>query len=227
MKKQVLLVGIALMTAVSFGQKKEIKKAEKAIKAGDISEAMDYLTTAEGLLGEADNAMKSQFYAIKGDAYLANSGTKDFEGLKTAAESFSKSLELDPEGKYAGFAKTGMQNLRVQLVNSAINDQNSNNFKQAAEKLYTSYTISPQDTSDLYYAAGNLLNGKDYEGAIVYYEKLVDLGFTDIKSEFAATSKETGERETFTNKTERDLLIVSGEYIKPEMGKSSRERRAG
>jgi len=220
MKKQVLLVGIALMTAVSFGQKKEIKKAEKAVKAGEISEAMDFLATAEGMLGEADNALKAQFYAIKGDAYLANSGKRDYEGLKTSADSFFKSLEIDPSGKYAEFAKAGMQNLRVQLVNGAIDDQNNEDYAAAAKKLYTSYTVSPQDTTDLYYAAGNLFNAKDYEGAVKHYEKLLELGFTNIKSEFAATNKETGELKTFSNKTERNLLIVSGEYIKPQMIKS-------
>ncbi|NND87625.1 MAG: tetratricopeptide repeat protein [Flavobacteriaceae bacterium] len=224
MKKQIMIAGFALMTAISFGQKKEIRKAEKAVKAGEIGEAMDQLAEAEPMLASADNELKAYYYAIKGDVYLANSGKKDFEGLKTAAASFSKSLEIEPDGDYAEFAKTGMQNLRVQLVNGAIDDQNSENYKQAAEKLYVSYTVSPADTSDLYYAAGNLLNAKDYEGALSYYERLIDLGFTNIKSQFAATNKETGDVKKFANKTERDLLVVSGEYIKPEMVKSESVR---
>ena len=43
MKKQLLLAGVMLIAAMSFGQKKEIKKAEKAINSGNFTEAMNYL----------------------------------------------------------------------------------------------------------------------------------------------------------------------------------------
>ena len=34
MKKELILAGVLLLSAVSYGQKKEIKKAEKAVNSG-------------------------------------------------------------------------------------------------------------------------------------------------------------------------------------------------
>jgi tetratricopeptide (TPR) repeat protein len=73
-----------------------------------------------------------------------------------------------------------------------------------------------KDPSDLYYAAGNAVNGKDYETAIKYYQTLIDTDYTGETSEFVATRKETGEVEAFENENVRNIAVKSGEFIKPE-----------
>ena len=60
MKKQLLLAGLILVSSLTFAQKKEIKKADKALASLKYSEAMDYLKQAEALLGAADKAQKTQ-----------------------------------------------------------------------------------------------------------------------------------------------------------------------
>ena len=40
MKKQILIAGFLMASAITFGQKKEIKIAQKAIKSGNFSEAI-------------------------------------------------------------------------------------------------------------------------------------------------------------------------------------------
>jgi len=214
MKKQILLVGIMMLSTLAFAQKKEIKKAEKMVKAGDISEAIGMIGVAEGLIANADNDLKAQFYTIKGEAYLADAGTNNFEKMQTAAESFAAADKLNVS-KFKSRLDVGKQNLRVALVNSAINDQNKKDFASAAEKLYTSYMGSKKDTSDLYYAAGNAVNGKDYPTALKYYKKLLDLGYTGIRQEFVATSIETGDTTPFADKSDRDLALIGGKYTNP------------
>lgn len=215
MKKQILLVGIMMLSTLAFAQKKEIKKAEKLVKAGDISEAIGTLGVAEGLLANADNTLKAQFYVVKGEAYLADAGTNNFEKMKTASESFDAAEKLGA-GKFQSRLDVGKQNLRVALVNSAINDQNAKNYTRAAEKLYTSYLSSKKDTSDLYYAAGNAVNGKDYNTALQYYKELLDVGYTGVSQEFVATDIETGKVVAFPDKSERDLGIISQKYTNPD-----------
>ncbi len=212
MKTRILITGLAFVSAISFGQKKEIKKAEKAIKSSEYSEALTYLGEAEPMLGAADNSLKAQYYAAKGEALLGSGGS-DYNKLKGAADAFSKALEID--SKMDAQLSVPMQNLRAALINGAIKDQNSGQYKMATDKLYTSYTVS-KDPSDLYFAAGNAVNGNDYDTALKYYQMLLDEGYTGETEEFVATDKETGEVESFENENLRNIAVKTGQYIKPE-----------
>ena len=62
MRKILILAGIILVSASSFAQKKELKKAQRAYKSNDIAEALTYINQAEGMIGSADDAMKADFY---------------------------------------------------------------------------------------------------------------------------------------------------------------------
>ncbi len=214
MKTRILITGLAFVSAISFGQKKEIKKAEKAVKSSEYSEAITYLNEAEALLASADNDTKAQFYAVKGQALYGTGGT-DFTKLKASAEAFSTALSLDP--KMEAQLTEPLQNLRAALINGAIKDQNAQQYKQATEKLYASYMLTKKDTSDLYFAAGNAVNGKDYDTALNYYQILLDQGYTGATKEFVATNKETGEVEPFESENLRNIALKTGEFIKPEV----------
>lgn len=212
MKTRILITGLAFVSAISFGQKKEIKKAEKAIQSNKYSEALTYLSEAEPMLGSADNDLKAQFYAAKGEALLGSGGS-DYTKLKKAAEAFTTALEMDP--KIETQLSVPLQNLRAALINSAVKDQGAGQYKMATDKLYTSYTVS-KDPSDLYFAASNAVNGKDYDAAIKYYQMALDSGYTGETSEFVATNKETGEVEAFESENIRNIAVKSGQFIKPE-----------
>ncbi len=212
MKTRILITGLAFVSAVSFGQKKEIRKAEKALKSNNYSEALSYVNEAEAMLGSADNSLKAQFYAVKGQALMGGAG-QDLAKLKAAAESFDQALSLDP--KIKGELEAPLQNLRASLINGAIKDQNAGRYKEAADRLYTSYKLS-NDPDDLYFAAGNAVNGKDYDLALKYYEMLLDANYTGETKEFVATNKETGEIEAFDSENLRNIAIKSGQFIKPD-----------
>lgn len=216
MKKHIIIAGLALITSISFAQKKEIKKAEKAIKSSQYSEALNYLNEAEPSLGSVDNGIKAQFYAARAEATLGT-GTSDHKKLIAAAEAYEKALSLD--SKIEAQLSVQLQNMRAALINAAVKDQNAQNYKQAIEKLYHSYLIS-KDPSDLYFAAGNAVNSHDYETALKYYQMLLDQGYTGEEEEFVATEKATGEVKPFESKNLRDIAVKSGEFIKPEIRKT-------
>lgn len=180
MKKQLLVAGFIFLSIVSFAQKKEIKKAQKAIKSGNYPEAVDLLKQAESLLGEANKDTKVLFYLTKAEAYVAGGNERDFEKLKEAADALLKAEAMKPSGADQLLLFNESQAVRAALVNSAIEDQNAKNYLKASEKLYLSYTVSKQDTSDLYFAAGNAVNAKDFDLALKHYQELVDLGYTGI-----------------------------------------------
>lgn len=213
MKTRILITGLAFVSAVSFGQKKEIRKAEKAVKSNSYNEALDYLNEAEPMMGSVDNSMKAEYFALKGDALLGSAGT-DFAKLKGAASAFAEAITLEP--KMEQQLSASLQNLRAALINGAVTDQNAERYEAATEKLYTSYTVS-KDGSDLYFAAANAVNGKDYTKALEYYQTLIDQDYTGETEEYVATNKETGEVEAFDNLNVRDIAVKSGEFIKPEV----------
>ena len=214
MKKQILIVGLLMISALTFGQKKEIKAAQKAVKSGDFSVAISTLKGAEGLISNADSSVKEQFYLVKGQAYLGDAG-KDFEKMNSAADSFEKVLSLNKNGKYTEDAKTGLQEITNTLLTSAQKDQQSKNYLEGSKKIYRGYTLSKNDTIYLYYAASLAKDGLDYDNAIKYYEELIDLGFTGVKEDFYATKKGTKEESKFSTEDERNDALKTGDYVIP------------
>ncbi|WP_310991954.1 tetratricopeptide repeat protein [Aequorivita marina] len=212
MKTRILITGLAFVSAISFGQKREIRKAEKALKSNDYNEALDYLNEAETMIGSVDNDMKAQFYAARGKALLGSAGN-DFAKLKGAASAFAEAKTLDP--KVEEQLAPQIQNLRAALINSAVADQKAQRYEMATQKLYTSYLAS-NDLSDLYFAAANSVNSQDYDTATKYYNMLIDAGYTGETEEFVATNKETGEVEAFESENVRNMAVKSGQFIKPE-----------
>lgn len=200
-----------MFTVVSFAQKKEIRRAGKAVEKGEYQKAQNYLQQAEAKLASADTDEKADFYLYRGYALVGNGENIPTANLMAAAEAMKKAKELGQEE-----AEQGMSAVSNALVNSAIADQNAQNFAEASKKLEASYRMSNRDTVYLYYAASNAVNSQDYDEALRYYEELQDLGFTGEETIYTAVNKETGEEERMASKEQRDLFIKSGTYINPK-----------
>jgi tetratricopeptide (TPR) repeat protein len=211
MKTRILTAALAMFTVVAFGQKKEIKRAGKAVEKGEYQEAKNYLQQAEAELANADEDEKADFYLYKGYALIGTGENVPTADLMAAADAFKKAAELGHDE-----AKQGMVAASNALVNGAIADQNAQKYAEAADKLFTGYQLNKQDTIYLYYAASNAVNGKDYNKALEYYEELRDLGFTGVETVYTAVNKETGEVERMASKEQRDLFVKSGNYTNPK-----------
>jgi tetratricopeptide (TPR) repeat protein len=211
MKKNILTIGLSLLSVVAIAQKKEVRDAGKAIEKGSYAEAKTLLTQAESMLGDANDNVQEDFYVYKGQAYLGTGEGTSVQDLMTASEAFKKAEELGN----AEAAAQGLAGVTNSLIQSAINDQNAEKYDMAAEKLYAGYQLNPKDTLYLYFAASNAVSAKNYDTALKYYEDLKDLEYTGIETEYFAINKTTGEEEAMP-KSQRDLMVKTGEYIKPE-----------
>jgi len=211
MKKNILSIGLSLITVVAIAQKKEVRDAGKAIEKGSYAEAKTLLTQAESMLGDANDNTKEDFYVFKGQAYLGTGEGTSIKDLMTASDAFKKANELGN----AEAAAQGLAGVTNSLIQSAIADQNAEQYEMAAEKLYAGYQLNPKDTLYLYFAASNAVTAKNYDTALKYYEDLKDLGYTGIETEYLAINKATGEEEAMP-KAQRDIMIKTGEYINPE-----------
>lgn len=205
-------------TMAGFSQKNEIKAAEKALKAGDAAGAKTALEGASSLIEAADSKTQAQYYFVKGKAYaeIAKKDNND-ASYDAAIASFNKVVDIeakDGKEKYTAETKQHLGGIAVDLVNAAVADNASKKYKEAADKLYTGYKLSPQDTSYLYFAAGSAVTGGLYEDALKYYNELKSVGYDGSSVVYKATNVDTGEVEEM-NKVQRDLMVKSGTYKNP------------
>ena len=227
MKKQQILAVALMLTAVVYGQKRELKKAEKSLEALNYSEALAYLNDAEVFYNAMDKSQVVQFYLIKTEAHLGSGQDVEDNNLNMALEALNqaKSRGLDKESQERVNRIVGT--LRGVMVNKAIAAQNSENYTRASDLLTQGYALSPTDTSFLYYAAGNLVNGGFFDQALEKYTQLLEMRYTGVREEFYAVSKDTGEEILFGSKDERDTAVrfvdncKSSEYVEDNSEKKA------
>lgn len=212
MKTKIFSLLLMCFVITAYAQKKEIRNAEDAVEDKNFSEAKSLLKEVESTYTNEKEKWQSRYLLTKGKAYLANGLGSSFEDLKTAADAFQKAVDL---GEDVDDAKKGLEEVRAALVNNAVEDQKKQKNLIAANKLYRAYELGKQDTLYLYYAASSAVNAQEYDLALEYYKKLLDLDYDGSQVLYQATNVETGVVETFGNKTLRDASVKSGSHKDP------------
>lgn len=217
MKTKISIIAALSFTIMGFAQKSEIRDAEKALKDGDAAAAKTSIEAVSGSIAGEDEKLQAQYYYTRGKIYSDLAKKGDDAAYEEAASSFKKVIDIEEasgKSKYSEETKQYIASITADLVNSAVSDNEQKNFDEAADKLYMSYTISPRDTSYLYYAASSAVNGGHYEKALKYYNELQQVGYDGSGTVYKATNVATGEVETM-DKMQRDLMIKSGSYKDP------------
>lgn len=216
MKKSILVIGLSLMTLTAIAQKKEIRNATRALDTGDYTTALSELDNAEKLLSDAKDDVKADFYITKSKIFLASSNNTDLDKLKEAIANIKKAEKLQANAKQKGEITTLSQDISSALVTSAIEDQNASQNEAAADKLMEAYNLNNEDVSYLYYASSNYHNAGLVDKALTGYQKLLDLGYTGVRTIYYAVNNETGEKDSFgEDKNQRDLMLKSSTYSNP------------
>lgn len=219
MKTKVIVLLAFMIGWAGMAQKSELKAAEKALDNGDAMAAKSTLESISGMIDGADDKYKAQYYFIRGNVYADLGAKGTATAFPEAVASYEKVLEMEANGtktKYSADVRAKMEGMTADLVNSAVDDSNNGNHKEAAEKLYMGYKMSPKDTVYLYYAASSAVNAKEYEAALKYYNELKDLNYDGSSMEYKATNVETGEVENFQgNKIQRDLMVKAKSHSDP------------
>lgn len=217
MKTKISIIAALSFSVIGFAQKSEIRDAEKALKDGDAAAAKTTIESVSGSIAGEDEKLQAQYHYTRGKIYADLAKKGDDSAFEEAATSLKSVLEIEEKSgksKYTDETKQYIASLTADLVNSAVSDNEKKEFDTAAEKLYMSYTISPKDTSYLYYAASSAVNGGHYEMALKYYNELQEVGYDGSGTVYKATNVATGEVESM-DKMQRDLMIKSGSYKDP------------
>ena len=214
-----ILYTLILISSISYGQKKELKQAQKLIDQEFYSEALNVLNTNKDFILSSDKKYHAQYYFLNGWALKENSD------YLASVNSLKKSMEIERslrQKKYIENANILMQQAEADLVNSAVEDNKNENFKSASVKLYDAYLMNPEKDDNinyLYFSASSAVNSKDYDTALEYYAKLKDMGYTGVVSEYFVTPVETNIEEK-VSETEYNLFKNSKDYTNQRVGKT-------
>ena len=214
-----ILYTLILISSISYGQKKELKQAQKLIDQEFYSEALNVLNTNKDFILSSDKKYHAQYYFLNGWALKENSD------YLASVKSLKKSMEIERslrQKKYIENANILMQQAEADLVNSAVEDNKNGNFKSASVKLYDAYLMNPEKDDNinyLYFSASSAVISKDYDTALEYYAKLKDMGYTGVVSEYFVTPVETNIEEK-VSETEYNLFKNSKDYTNQRVGKT-------
>lgn len=217
MKTKIFSMLLLCFFITTYAQKREIRKAESAVDDGEFSEAKSLLKEVENTFTQEKEKWQSRYWLTKGNAFLAEGLGTSFEDLKTAAESYQKAIDLDEDVEDA---KKGLEQVRAALVNNAVEDQKKGKNMLASSKLYEAYELGKKDTLYLYYAAESAVSAQEYDKALEYYKKLLDLNYDGSKTLYQATNIEKGVVETFGSEVLRDASIKAGTHKDPNNEKA-------
>lgn len=230
MKKQIITLLSIFIGLSTYAQKDQIKAAEKALKSGDVATAKSSVDQAEGLIANADNKIKANFYFVKAKTYYdvaKKNPSLDPNAYDTAAKSFQKLISFEKEigkDKYTEEAQPLLNALVGDVSQKGIKEYQDKNYSAATKSLYQTYDLSQKDTLFLEYAANAAYLDENYDTALDYFKRLKDMGYTGITTEYSATNIETGEVENFSSKSQMDILVKSNQYKDPKVEISESKR---
>ena len=217
--KKIIYYIFLTSSILTYAQKKELKQAEKLIDQEFYSEALNELNTNKDFILGSDKKYHAQYYFLNGWALKENSD------YLASVISLKKSIEVEKslrQNKYIEDANILIQQAEADLVNSAIEDNKNENYKSASIKLYEAYLMNPEkdDNIDyLYFSASSAVNSQDYDTALEYYNKLKEMDYTGISSEYFVTPVDTNIEEK-VSETEYNLFKNSKDYTNQRIGKT-------
>jgi len=230
MKKQFITLLAIFIGLSTYAQKDEIKAAEKALKSGDVATAKSSVDQAEGLIANADDKIKANFYFVKAKTYYdvaKKNPSLDPNAYDIAAKSFQKLISFEKEigkDKYTEEAQPLLNALVGDVSQKGIKEYQEKNYTAATKSLYQTYELSKKDTLFLEYAANAAYLDENYDTALDYFKRLKEMGYTGITTEYSATNIETGEVENFASKSQMDILVKSNQYKDPKVEISESKR---
>ena len=224
MKKIILSLIIFGLFQLSYSQKKELKTIDKQIKAEEYESALNTINSIKTLVDAADDKTKAKYYYLKGMARYQN-GNGSFDNKILSIKDFNEAKKIEKSGSKIYTEK--IDNIFTDLFNSFINDSRTalevKNYKNSYLNLEAAYNVSNKDTLYLYNAALVATEAKDYNIALGFYEKLIELGYSGVSMNYYAVEKESGKEQVFQDEKSRNFSVdVIGTHDSPrdEMAES-------
>jgi tetratricopeptide (TPR) repeat protein len=176
---------------------------------------------SEYLIINATYDDKSEFYKLKAEIYksIADKNIDVAANLTGAVAAYNQLIfeeNLEGQFKYIMKAKEAIKLIKNEMKNSADEDIKSENYADAAKKMYGLYNLDKKDTINLYLSTSCYIKMKDYDAALANYKELLKINYTGKGMEYYAVNKKTNIEELFLSASDREISIKAGFYDKPK-----------
>ena len=196
--KKLIIYTLLLFVSFSYGQKKELRNANKFYTSGEYSSALDLLDSSKSLFDSSDDKIKSQVMLLYGKIHTS------MEDFSLAIKAFDMSRNMGISNQ---ILSPELSKLETAIITSAVGDNETENFSEAAKKLKMVYDINPEINQEyLYYAASSAVNSMDYNLALEYYLLLSDIKYEGIETKFYITEVASGNEIEINSETEFNLI---------------------
>jgi tetratricopeptide (TPR) repeat protein len=191
MFNKILISFILFFSFNVYGQKKELKALNKLVESQDYNTALNQLSSLQSVVESSELKYQAQYQFLSGKIY---GGLSDFKAAFAAFDSARQLEAKNESSKYTAEIDNLMNELSVEAINKAIEENQNQNFAEASDLLILVYNIDKEKNLDyLYYASSSAVNDGDYDRALAYYQELRDSNYTGSIEKFYATVNETGE----------------------------------
>lgn len=231
MKKTLLILSTFLVSMTVFGQKDQLKEADKAIEANNFVAAMTSINEAESLIAGADQKTTAKFYYLKALALYQNGSKQaDVEKVNAAFQElvkYEKGTKVKYTSEIKGLTNNLISNTAAQgseAYKAAVASGVEADYAKAAKAFYMVYVLSPRDTMYLDNAALIYMKAKDYKTSSELYEKLLDVNYSGIATSYIATNKTDGVDVNYNDAKSMKLQVKLGlaENPRTEISESRR-----
>ena len=218
MKNKLFLLMMVFVSFTISSQKKELKAAEKLFKAKDYKATLEKLKSVEPLLNDAADKYKEKYYYLKAKSTYGNG--KKQKNNAVAGVAFQKLIDFEKETNQKKYKKDAENTLQIIVQNFATSGSKSyksEKYKQASYQFEMVYTLSKADTSYLDNAALSAFLDKNYDKSVKLYQKLLDLGYTGITTQYRAKSNLNDDYVYFANQKDMDNQVLLKAASQPEV----------
>lgn len=192
-KKTILALCIGFFGAVStYAQQKNVVSAinylgyyNKDKDANDLIEAKKYIDLATQ---DAETGAKPKTWANRAEIYMNLHNAKDPKladlkngALDEAAKAYAQTVKLDEKGSYPQ-AKQGLKVCAIISSNSGIENFKAGKYPEALANFEKSIQLNEEflqliDSNAVYNAALSAQKSQNYDKAIQYYQKAIDIKY--------------------------------------------------
>jgi tetratricopeptide (TPR) repeat protein len=234
-----LLAALIALPMLSFGQAKNVRKAQASLEKGELAEARQFIDPA---INDEKTGEDGKTWYTYGDVYLAiatdsTNSVQVEDPYQKALEGYRKTKELEKENSlYAVQADQQIQQVWANAINNGATMYSNQDFENAIELFDIAKMAMPEDTTAYIYggisaqqagkmdiAAENyayLLDSLDYVSKD-FYNSLIYIYLVEEKNEEKALGYLRKAQEVFPDdpeflKREITLLINNEEYDEAE-----------
>ncbi len=188
MKRVLILLFTAASATATMAQSSKVVSAYNSMKAGEFDKAVEYIEPATE---HEKTSMQEKTWRYRGQIYQGIAvSTEDFgidkgTAALTALESYQKAIELDTKGRWEKENKLGAAQSQNLIINMGIQAYNDQDYPKA-QKLFMAGANAAEgmgyvDTLAVYNTALSAEQAEDYDTAITYYKKSIEVDYLGPK----------------------------------------------